>query len=100
MLRPDQLLERATMQQKPICGKPEVDYPCQWVFKVIGTDEPALRRAIHDTIADRAHQLNMSNRSRGGKYCSLKLSIQVEDEADRDTIFEALRDHEHVTTLL
>jgi len=88
------------MQQEPISGKPKVSYPCQWEFKVIGTDEPALRRAIDQIVADRAYQLNVSNRSRGGKYCSLKLAVQVEDEASRNTLFEALRDHKDVTTLL
>ena len=88
------------MQQEPISGKPQVSYPCPWEFKVIGTDEPALRRAIDQIVADRPYQLNPSNRSRGGKYCSLRLSVQVEDEADRNAIFGALRDHDDVTTLL
>ena len=88
------------MQHELISGKPEVSYPCQWDFKVIGTDEPALRRAIEQIVADRAYQLNVSNRSRGGKYCSLKLTVQVEDEANRNAIFKALSDHNDVTTLL
>ncbi len=88
------------MRQEPISGKPEVSYPCQWEFKIIGTDEPALRRAIEHIVGDRAYQLSVSNRSRGGKYCSLRLVVRVDDEASRNTLFEALRDHEDVTTLL
>ena len=88
------------MQQEPIGGKPEIDYPCQWEFKVIGTDEAALRRAIGQIVGDRVHQLSVSNRSSGGKYCSLRLEVHVEDEASRNALFEALRDHEDVTTLL
>ncbi len=88
------------MPYEPINGKPEVVYPCQWEFKVIGTDEPSLRRAIGHIVGDRPHQLNVSNRSSGGKYCSLRLAVRVDDEASRNALFEALRDHEDVTTLL
>jgi uncharacterized protein len=88
------------MQEEPTSDKPQVIYPCQWVFKVIGTDEGALRRAIGQVVGDRAHHLDVSNRSAGGKYSSLRLAVRVADEGDRNAIFKALGEHEDVTTLL
>jgi len=88
------------MQEEPISGKPQVSYPCEWEFKVIGRDEPALRRAIGQIVGDRAHHLDVSNRSAGGKYSSLRLAVCVEDEAERNAIFGALSQHKDVTTLL
>ena len=88
------------MQEKPNCGKPQISYPCEWEFKVIGTDEGAVRQAIGQILGERACQLDVSHRSRGGKYSSLRLVVRVEDEADRNAIFQALSEHEDVTTLL
>jgi len=88
------------MQEEPTSSKPQVSYPCEWEFKVIGTDEPALRRAIGQIVGDRAYHLDVSNRSTGGKYSSLRLAVRVEDEADRKAIFNALAEHKDVTTLL
>ena len=88
------------MQVEPINDKPQVSYPCEWEFKVIGTDESALRRAIGQIVGDRAYQLDVSNRSARGKYSSLRLAVRVDDEGDRNAIFKALSQHEDVTTLL
>ena len=88
------------MQQEPIEGEPEIDYPCQWEFKIIGKDEAALRRAIEEILGDRPHELTFSHSSRSGKYSSLRLSVHVDDEETRDAIFVALRDREEVATLL
>ena len=88
------------MQEEPTCDKPQIDYPCQWEFKVIGTDESALRLAIRHIVGDREYRLDVSNRSAGGKYSSLRLAVHVEDEADRNAIFGALGQHKDVTALL
>jgi len=88
------------MQPEPIEGQPEIEYPCQWEFKVIGTDEAALRRAIEEIVGDRPHELTFSHRSRGGKYSSLRLSVHVDDEECRNAIFVALRERDEVATLL
>jgi uncharacterized protein len=88
------------MQEEPISSKPQVSYPCEWEFKVIGTDESALRRAIGRIVGDRAYHLDVSNRSTGGKYASLRLAVRVDNEADRNAIFNTLREHKDVTTLL
>ena len=91
---------KVTMRQEPINGKPEVTYPCEWEFKVIGTDQQRLSRAIGQIVGERDHRLSVSHHSRGGKYCSLRLVVTVTDEACRNALFEALCDHDAVTTVL
>ena len=44
------------MGPEPISGKPEVSYPCDWEFKVIGTDQQRMSRAIGQIVGQRAHR--------------------------------------------
>lgn len=80
--------------------KPDIDYPCPWIYKVIGVDEQRLRRLITELLAGRAHNLSLSQRSNKGKYTSLRLELTVTDEADRIRLFSALSDHPAVRLVL
>jgi len=67
-----------------------IDYPCLWHYTVIGSDEDAIRAAIADVTAG-AGDITASRRSAAGKYVSLSVALQVEDEHRRIAIYEALR---------
>ncbi len=69
-------------------GKPLIDYPCEWEYRIIGSDEAGMRAAVAEIVDDRAHSLRAGNRK--GKYLSLKLKTSVVDEADRDRIYQGL----------
>ena len=79
-------------------GKPVVEYPCLWGYKVIGPDEEAMRSAVklcleqclHDNSGDREFELGQSRTSKNGKYVSLSLNLTVQDESERNAIYEAL----------
>jgi len=73
--------------------KPEITYPCSWTYKVIGLDEASLRLAVAEVVGDCVHTLTAGNESAGGKYVSLALDAQVEDEAQRLEIFKRLAQH-------
>ena len=45
----------------------ELEYPCPWSYKVIGTDEARLRDLIDEVAAGRAYTVKVSNRSSGGR---------------------------------
>ncbi len=73
--------------------KPEIQYPSNWTYQVIGLDENELRRAVFEVLGDARHELKPGNASKGGKYVSLGLETQVVDEAHRLRIFQQLASH-------
>lgn len=80
--------------------KPAITYPRTWDFKVIGRSMQTLRQAVIEVVVGAVYTLEESNVSRGGKYCSMSLAVDVRDEAQRDRIFLALRKHRDVIMVL
>ncbi len=80
--------------------KLELEYPCDWRYKVIGHEREALEKAIKEVILERAHKTNHSKSSSGGKYVSINLDLLVQNEDDRKFIYEALKAHQHVKMVL
>lgn len=81
-------------------NEPVIQYPCEWSYRIIGTDEQALRKAISDSVGSLAHVVTLSNRSAGKKYLSMNLTVTVENQAMRDQIFTALEKHPAVKFML
>lgn len=81
-------------------GKPDIDYPCPWGYKVIGSDVERLRSAIAEVIQERPHTVTPSNRSLTGKYHCLDVEIIVPSEECRLEIYESLRKHPAVKVVL
>ena len=79
--------------------KVSIDYPCLWLYKVIGSDEAKMRAAIADVITG-AWEITASRSSATGKYVSLNIAVQVEDEQTRIFIYEALRKEPSVKMVL
>jgi putative lipoic acid-binding regulatory protein len=79
--------------------KVSIDYPCLWLYKVIGSDEAKMRAAIADVIAG-AWEITASRSSATGKYLTLNVAVQVEKEETRIAIYEALRKEPSVKMVL
>jgi putative lipoic acid-binding regulatory protein len=79
---------------------PEIIYPCQWTYSVMGHDEEDLRLCIGEVMRGRAHKVTLGRQSAGKKYIALHVDVWVVDEADRDALFEAFRDHPKVKFVL
>jgi putative lipoic acid-binding regulatory protein len=79
--------------------KVSIDYPCRWFYKVIGSDEAKMRAAIADVIAD-AWEIMACRSSATGKYLTLNVAVQVENEQRRIAIYEALRKEPSVKMVL
>ena len=80
--------------------KLELDYPCNWNYKIITAHEDHTKEAILDTINERFHTLTHSNNSKSGKYISMNLELLVQNEDDRNFIYEALKAHHKVKMVL
>jgi putative lipoic acid-binding regulatory protein len=66
---------------------------------MIGSDEAGMRSAIADATAG-AGDVKASRSSATGKYVSLKIAVQVENEQRRIAIYEALRKEPFVKMVL
>lgn len=71
----------------------ELDYPCEWEYKVIGLKEQRIIDAAAEILGDRAYDLQPSHVSRNGRYHSMALKLTVADENDRNEIYYALKHH-------
>ncbi len=80
--------------------KLELNYPCDWVYKVIGTSDKEVRDAISEIMFEREHDLNLSNRSSKGKFISFTLKTVVHNENDRVDLFKLLSEHSKVIRVL
>jgi putative lipoic acid-binding regulatory protein len=80
--------------------KVQLEYPCPWVYKIIGPDADEMQRAIAEIIRDRAYKVSHSRSSEGAKYHCLNVELSVESESHRTTLFEALKAHRAVKLVL
>lgn len=80
--------------------KLELTYPCSWTYKLIGAEKEAIQKAIHDVILEREHNLTHSNNSKTGKYVSMNLDLVIQNEDERNFIYEALKKHQNIKMVL
>ena len=80
--------------------KVKLDYPCQWLYKIIGVDQEQLRQAIAEIIIDTPCEISLSNNSSKGKYLCLNVELTVQNEKERNSIYSSLKEHPHVKIVL
>lgn len=80
--------------------KPVIKYPCQWSYKVIGSNKDLIAKSINNKLNNYPIDLTISKQSKSGKYTSFNLSLNVENEKERDEIFNTLKNIESVKFVL
>ena len=70
--------------------KLDITYPSPWPYTVIGEDEFKMRVAIGEICDELEHFVEVSNRSRTGRYCSLKIEAIVNSDEERHAIYHKL----------
>lgn len=80
--------------------KPDIEYPCEWGYKIIGTDKSALEACISEIMQGRRHSIKEGNRSSKGKFVSMSSQCKVKSQEDRDLIFKAFSDHSAVKMVI
>ncbi len=73
-----------------------IDYPCKWIYKIIGSDKESVQKAVANIIQDREYLVEVSNTSKTGKYLSFDVTIMVNDEGYRNKIYQDLKDHDDI----
>lgn len=85
---------------KELNGKPLIEYPCNWAYRVIGKDERKAYLAIEEVIQNQEYSVSPSNTSSKGNYISLHIEMEVHSEENRDSIFRTLKAHEDIIMVL
>lgn len=80
--------------------RPNITYPCQWEYKVIGTNVDEMIKAIELAVMGMEYEINSSNVSSKGNYFSLNLKVFVASEIIRNTIFATLEANVFVKMVL
>ena len=80
--------------------RPEIIYPCEWIYKVIGKDVDKLISAIAAASLELSYDVTPSNVSKNEKYFSLNFKVTVPSEAARDLIYQKLKNHSDVIMVL
>ena len=73
-----------------------IDYPCEWLYKVIGSNKESVHNAVAGIIQNNEYHINDSNTSKTGKYQSFSVKVVVSDEAYRNNIYQALKGHDDI----
>lgn len=71
-------------------GKPEIQYPCRWIYKLFGADQDKMREAVAQAIPHADYTLTLSRSSKNKTYHCMNLDVQVMNEEDRTEIFHVL----------
>lgn len=85
---------------QPLAGRPVILYPCPWTYRIVCTDEPALRALVATLVGESEHRLTSRGASSGGRYQRVELVLTVRDEAHRNEVFVALSRAEGVRYVL
>jgi uncharacterized protein len=76
--------------------KLEIEYPCTWGYKVIGSDVDGILAAVEDSALGLEYSVTPSNVSKTGKYYSFNIEIKVPNEVVRDLVFENLQKNDNI----
>jgi hypothetical protein len=80
--------------------KVQLEYPCPWVYKIIGPDADEMRQAVAEIICDRACKITHSRSSEKSKYHCLNVELSVESESHRTALYDALKAHKTIKLVL
>lgn len=80
--------------------RPELNYPCEWTYKVIGKDVDKLIAAIEGASLELKYEVSPSNVSKNDNYFSLNFKVTVPSEAARDIIYQKLNNNKDVIMVL
>jgi uncharacterized protein len=77
-------------------NRPEITYPCEWSYKIIGNNIDKILEAIENAVSGLKYDVTPSNISKNGNYYSLNLTLTVPNEVIRDLIYQKLDSCESV----
>ena len=83
--------------------RPDINYPTDWGFKIIGRNKEALEKCIKEIMkieGDKKHLCSMGNQSKTGKFTTYNATCSVVSEEERNRIFKYFEDHDDVDMVI
>lgn len=80
-------------------GKPDISYPCQWEYRIIGQNQHAIEHIVGD-ILQKPYRLEIKNHSHKGTFVSMHLITSVDNEEEKNAIFAKLCEHDEIKMVL
>jgi uncharacterized protein len=77
-----------------------IEYPCEWVYKIIGGDAERMKVAVRSIIQLESSVIEQSRESKNGKYVSLNVRLIVHDDDERKGIFRLLGQKSEIKMVL
>lgn len=78
----------------------KIEYPCNWDYKVIGINYKKVQTAIASVLSAKKYKSSKSNMSSKGTYVSVLVSLTVENEDIRNSIFNSFNQHQDIKMVL
>jgi uncharacterized protein len=78
----------------------QIEYPCDWSYRLICTDEGVAKRAVARVFGSREHTLKQRNSSSKGSFVSLDLNCSVDSEEDKKNLNTMLRQQPGIKMIL
>ena len=80
--------------------RPLVEYPCEWSYRIIGNEISKMVEAVESAVEGMKYDLQASNISNKGNYFSISLKVFVNNEEERNLVYERIVSHENIKMVL
>jgi putative lipoic acid-binding regulatory protein len=77
-----------------------IEYPCVWVYKIIGLDAERMKTAVRSIVQLESSVIEQSRESKSGKYVSLNVQLIVHSDEERKEIFRLLGQKSEIKMVL
>jgi uncharacterized protein len=75
------------MKINDITEKPKIDFPCEWSYKIFGTDKNKLENAISEVLKQNPYQIVKATKSSKGNYISLTIKLIIKNQSELDDFY-------------
>ena len=80
--------------------KLKLDYPCSWEYRLVIKQEINIKIILDETLGQRDHKVNISNKSSNGKFTSHKVQLLVHNDDDREELHKIFHAHKDVKMIV
>jgi putative lipoic acid-binding regulatory protein len=76
--------------------KLELEYPCNWCYKIVVRNEHNASKIAKEILKDRDHKVTTSKVSKKGKFKSYNVDLTVHSDDDRKDLHQKFNDHKNI----
>ncbi len=80
--------------------KLELEYPCNWNYKVIINAHCKIEHIVKNVVGDRLYTIGEPRHSKDKNYISYKVTLLVHSDEDRVGLFEQFKKEDCVKIIL